>query len=697
MVICQQCGKRPATIQTTQFVNGVQTYINLCQVCFNEMQKSASKRATALEHFSQDLTKLAQEGKLDPVIGRKKEISRVIHILSRRTKNNPVLIGDPGVGKTAIVEGLAQRIASGQVPETLSGRRVLSIDIGQVLAGCKYRGQFEERIKKIISETIKAKGQIILFIDELHTIVGAGASGDALDAANMLKPALARGELQMVGATTLDEYRKHIEKDAALERRLQPVLVEEPTSDETYDILSGLKARYEEYHQVIITPEALKAAVELSDRYISDRFLPDKAIDLMDEAAAKERLKAVKEPENLKQVERQIEKLRKKIDAASAYKKQLRLESELKKLISLREELSELWMKTKAEGHPIVTRESIAEIVSSMTGVPVTELTLKEREKLKNLERRIHKRVIGQDEAVGTVSQAIRRSRAGLKDPKRPVGSFIFLGPTGVGKTELAKALAEVLYGSEDLLVRLDMSEYMEKHAVSRMIGSPPGYVGFDEGGQLTEVVRRKPFSIILLDEIEKAHPEVFNILLQIMEDGRLTDGKGRKVDFKNTIIIMTSNLGTSNMKEVSLGFSEAPPDNNYKHFKQRVLDETRRYFKPEFVNRVDEILVFKPLTQGDIRKIVRLELKKTEKLVRAQGIEVVFSTSLRAWLAKEGFSSTLGARPLRRLIQKEVENKISSGIIGAEFAKGDKIKVDVKNGTVQIKSASKEHEKVRI
>ncbi|MFH1895895.1 MAG: ATP-dependent Clp protease ATP-binding subunit [bacterium] len=693
MVICQHCGKRPATIQTAQSQGGMQMFVNLCQVCFGEMQKNATKRATALEHFSVDLTEQASAGKLDPVIGRKREIERVVHILSRRKKNNPVLMGDPGVGKTAIVEGLAQRIASGNIPETLVGKKVLSIDMGQVLAGCQYRGQFEERIKKIINETIKAKGQIILFVDELHTIVGAGSSGDALDAANMLKPALARGDLQLVGATTIDEYRKHIEKDAALERRLQPILVEEPSSAETMDILEGLKPRYETHHQTIISPEALKAAVELSSRYVSDRFLPDKAIDLMDEAAAMERLKAVKEPENLKLVETQIADLKKRLGSAADGREQPALEGELNGLVALRQELSELWMRTKAEQKPQVTRESIAQIVASMTGIPVTELSLKERERLGALEEKIHQQVVGQDEAVKAVSEAIRRSRAGLKNPNRPIGSFIFLGPTGVGKTELAKALAKVMYGREDMLVRLDMSEYMEKHSVSRMIGSPPGYIGFDEGGQLTETVRRRPFSIVLLDEIEKAHPEVFNILLQIMEDGHLTDGKGRKVNFKNSIIIMTSNLGTGNTKRASLGFGENAAVDNFANLKQKILEEVNRYFKPEFLNRVDEVLIFNPLKQNDIAKIVDLELKKTRKLLSDQDIGVKFGDNLRKWLAIKGFSDTLGARPLRRLIQKKVENVISSGIISGQYGKGDRILADIEGGQVIVKL----YEKIRI
>lgn len=654
-------------------------YANLCEACFAEVQKEASK-TSYLDKFGRDLTALAKEDKLDPVIGRKNEIERVIHILSRRTKNNPVLIGDPGVGKTAIVEGLAQKIAFGQVPETLQGKRVISLDLASILAGTSHRGQFEERMKKIIEEVVKAQGQIVLFVDELHTVVGAGAAEGAIDAANILKPALARGELQMVGATTLDEYRMRIEKDAALERRFQPILVNEPTLEETKAILEGLKPRYEQFHQVKISEEAIESAVRLSDRYVSDRFLPDKAIDLIDEASAQVRLTQVKEPENLKQIENEIEKLRQE----DATKNQEKIEQ----LNQVRKELVDLWTKTKLEDTPLVTAADIAKLVSKSTGIPVDELSLEEKEKLKNLEQRIHERIVDQEEAVKTVSEAIRRARAGLKDPKRPIGSFIFLGPTGVGKTELSKALAEVLYGSEDLMVRLDMSEYMEKHTVSRMIGAPPGYIGFEEGGQLTEIVRRKPFSIILLDEIEKAHPEVFNILLQIMEDGRLTDAKGRTIDFKNTILIMTSNLGSELIYHQSqLGFEDGQREKSasYESLKTKLIENLRTAFRPEFLNRVDEIVVFKPLGLKEIRHIVDLEIRKTEKLLTDQKIQLQVTDKARDWLAKEGFSEEFGARPLRRLIQREIENTISDKIIGGEMDKFKKLKADIEKGKLAV------------
>ncbi len=654
-------------------------YANLCEACFAEVQKEASK-TSYLDKFGRDLTALAKEDKLDPVIGRKNEIERVIHILSRRTKNNPVLIGDPGVGKTAIVEGLAQKISTGQVPETLQGKRVISLDLASILAGTSHRGQFEERMKKIIEEVVKAQGQIVLFVDELHTVVGAGAAEGAIDAANILKPALARGELQMVGATTLDEYRMRIEKDAALERRFQPILVNEPTLDETRAILEGLKPRYEQFHRVKISEEAIESAVRLSDRYVSDRFLPDKSIDLIDEASAQVRLAQVKEPENLKQIENEIEKLRQE----DATKNQEKIEQ----LNQVRKELIDLWTKTKLEETPLVTAADIAKLVSKATGIPVDELSLEEKEKLKNLEKRIHERIVDQEEAVKTVAEAIRRARAGLKDPKRPIGSFIFLGPTGVGKTELSKALAEVLYGSEDLMVRLDMSEYMEKHTVSRMIGAPPGYIGFEEGGQLTEIVRRKPFSIILLDEIEKAHPEVFNVLLQIMEDGRLTDAKGRTVDFKNTILIMTSNLGSELIYHQSrLGFEDGQRDksNSYESLTAKLIENLRTAFRPEFLNRVDEIVVFKPLGLKETRQIVDLEVRKTEKLLADQQIQLQVTAKARDWLAKEGFSEEFGARPLRRLIQREIENTISDKIICDEMEKTRKLKVDIEKGKLAV------------
>ncbi len=641
---------------------------------------SQSANTPTLDSLARDLTVLARDSKLDPVIGRSKEIERVIQVLSRRTKNNPVLIGEPGVGKTAIAEGLAQRIVANEIPETLRNKRVMVLDMGTVVAGTKYRGEFEDRLKKIMDE-IRNAGNVILFIDELHTLIGAGGAEGAIDASNILKPALARGELQCIGATTLDEYRKHIEKDAALERRFQPVKVDEPTAEEAVQILLGLRDRYEAHHRVHITDDAVKAAVTLSDRYISDRFLPDKAIDLIDEAASKVRLRTYTAPPNLKELETRLEEIRSEKDSA-IQGQEFELAASLRdQEQKLRDELEHrrLEWQQRQDSHDVsVTDEDIADIVSSWTGVPVKKLAETESERLLNLEAVLHERVIGQNEAVESVSRAIRRARAGLKDPKRPIGSFIFLGPTGVGKTELARALAEAMFGDEDAMIRVDMSEYMERHATARLVGSPPGYVGYEEGGQLTEKVRRKPYSVVLLDEVEKAHPEVFNILLQVLDDGRLTDGKGRTVDFRNTVIIMTSNVGAQTIKKGgSLGFT-ASKDGGYQDMKDRVMEELKHTFRPEFLNRVDDLIVFHELSEGEIEKIVTLLANDLAKRLNEYGLTFELTAEAKAYLAKEGYDPQYGARPLKRAMQRHIEDKLSESLLSGTVSKGDMVKIDI-------------------
>ncbi len=634
-----------------------------------------------LDQFGRNLTQLAAQNKLDPVIGREKEIERVMQVLSRRTKNNPVLIGEPGVGKTAVVEGLAQAIVANTVPETLKGKQLYTLDLGALVAGSRYRGDFEERLKKVVKE-IRSRGDIILFIDELHNLVGAGAAEGAIDAASILKPALARGELQTIGATTIDEYRKHLEKDAALERRFQPIMVEEPTVVHTIDILKGLRDRYEAHHRVSITDTALVAAANLASRYISDRFLPDKAIDLIDEAASRLRIRAMTAPPDFREMEEKLQKVRQEKQEAIANQEFENAAALRDKEHSVIEDLAKLetdW-KVPSGSHQIqVTEEDIAEILSSWTGIPVYQLTEEESTKLLRMEEALHQRVVGQDEAVVAISKAIRRTRAGLKDPKRPSGSFIFLGPSGVGKTELARTLAEFLFGDEDHMIQLDMSEYMEKHTVSRLVGSPPGYVGYEEGGQLTEAVRRKPFSVVLLDEIEKAHPDVFNMLLQILEDGRLTDAQGHTVDFRNTVIIMTSNLGARDIrKSTTMGFSKQKDGGlDYEKMKEKVLAEVKHTFRPEFLNRIDDIIVFHELTHGEITQIVELLIKRVKEQMEDQDMHLILSPEAKEVLVGEGYDPTFGARPLRRAIQRLVEDPLSERILHKDFHPGSTILVN--------------------
>jgi len=639
----------------------------------------AESKYGALEKYSRDLSMLAHEGKLDPVIGREDEIKRVMQVLTRRTKNNPVIIGDAGVGKTAIVEGLAQKIAADDVPDSLKGKRVIALDMGALVAGSKFRGEFEERLKAVMDEIRQARGEIVLFIDEMHTVVGAGAAEGAIDASNMLKPALARGELQCVGATTLDEYREHIEKDAALERRLQPVYVDEPSVDATIEMLRGLRPRYEAHHKIQITDSALEAAAQLSQRYISDRFLPDKAVDLIDEAASKLRIDTESAPHEVKELEKRVQQLVNEEEAASQrreYERAAELKVERLRLEEEYNQAKTAWLQEK-KIDSVVDEEDIADLVSKWTGIPVSRMLEGEVEKLLHMEERIHERIIGQDDAVRVVSEAIRRARAGLKDPRRPIGSFIFLGPTGVGKTELARALAEFLFDDEEAMVRLDMSEYMEKHTVSRLIGAPPGYIGYEEGGQLTEAVRRRPYKVILFDEVEKAHPDVFNVLLQILEDGRLTDGHGRTVDFKNTVAIMTSNLGTEEFQRQAIGFSKQTKSEQQR-LKSAIDSALKSTFRPEFLNRLDEIVILQPLTEEQIKQIVDLMMKDVRKRLADRKITVELTEAAKVQLAKEGFDPVYGARPLRRSIQRRLENPLSTKILQGEFKEGDRIIIDV-------------------
>ena len=643
-------------------------------------QESAPGGSTVLDQFGRNLTQLARERKLDPVIGRAREIERVMQVLSRRTKNNPVLIGEPGVGKTAIVEGLAQRIVSGDVPDTLTNKHLYTLDLGALVAGSRYRGDFEERLKKVLKE-IRTRGDIILFIDEIHTLVGAGAAEGAIDAASILKPMLARGELQTVGATTLEEYRKYLEKDSALERRFQPIQVAEPSVADTIKILEGLRSSYEDHHRVRFTDQALVNAANLADRYIADRFLPDKAIDLIDEAGSRMRLKRSDLPQELKDIDERIAVLRRdKREAVQAqqFERAAQLRDQERTLLTDRAERERDAFTAGKDFTSVIDEEQIAEVLAQWTGIPVHRLTEEETERLLNMEGELHKRIVGQQNAIEAVSKAIRRTRAGLKDPKRPAGSFIFLGPSGVGKTESAKALADFLFGDEDALIQIDMSEYMEKHAVSRLVGSPPGYVGYDEGGQLTEAVRRRPFSVVLFDEIEKAHPDVFNILLQILEDGRLTDSQGRSVDFKNTVIIMTSNLGTAELRKKSLGFVPESAELSYIQIKDKVMDALKGHFRVEFLNRIDEVIVFHELTLDEVKQIVDLLLRRVRSQLESQALDMVLTERAKELLATKGYDPQLGARPLRRALQRLLEDPLSEKVLHKDFMAGTTVFVDI-------------------
>ena len=674
-------------------INEYENNSNTAQKNSNDKTKTSYNSTTTLNQFGTDLTKQAEEGKLDPVIGRKNETERVIQILSRRTKNNPCLIGEPGVGKTAVVEGLAQKIIEGNIPETLKGKRVVSIDISSMVAGAKYRGDFEERIKKSLNEAKKA-GDVILFIDEIHTIVGAGSAEGAIDAANILKPLLARGEIQVIGATTLNEYRKYIEKDSALERRFQPIMVNEPSREDTIQIIKGIRDKYEAHHNVKISDSAIEIAVDLSIRYINDRFLPDKAIDVIDEASSKARLASYTEPDKLKKLEDALNEIVKEKEEAIAiqdFEKAAILRDKERTEKAKIENEREKWKEKSSKKVINITEEDIANVIANWTGIPATKISQTENEKLRKLEDILHKRVIGQEEAVVAVAKAIRRGRVGLKDPKRPIGSFLFLGPTGVGKTELSKALAEALFGNEDAMIRVDMSEFMESHSVSKLIGSPPGYVGYDEAGGLTEKVRRKPYSVILFDEIEKAHPDVMNILLQILEDGRLTDAQGRTVDFKNSVIIMTSNVGARIIAENKLlGFGtpeKEKEEKTYEDTKKNVMAELKKTFRPEFINRIDEIIVFHKLTKTEIGKIIDLMLEETKKRLEAQNIKITLDESVKELIAKKGTDESYGARPLRRAIQSYLEDNLAEAILDGKLANGTKAKVSAENDEIIIKA----------